>query len=110
MGLFRMFRRGERSKQMVGRIADDPQIIGHNGAKYMVFRLNEMPEMELRLVMLPTTMKRHKGDRVEITWAPDKDGLAIVEAVSAAPDRDSVRRRNAEYLNSIQDRTSNDSH
>ena len=110
MGLFDRFRRGERSKLSVGRIADDPQIIGQNGAKYMVFRLAEMPGMEFRLVMLPTTMKRRKGDRVELTWALDKDGIAIVEALTAAPDREAARRRNEEYLDSIQGKASTEHH
>lgn len=110
MGLFDMFRRGERSKHVVGRITDDPQMIGQNGARYMVFHLAETPDLEFRLAMLPTTMRRRKGDRVELTWAPDKNGVAIVEALSAAPDRDSARRRNQEYLDSIQASESTSQH
>lgn len=110
MGLFDMFRRRERSKHVVGRIVDDPQVIGQNGARYMVFHLAETPGVEFRLAMLPTTMKRRKGDRVELTCAPDKDGIAIVEALSAAPDRDSARRRNQEYLSSIKGSESTGQH
>jgi len=101
MGLFERFRRGGRSKHVVGRIIDDPQIIGQNGARYMVFHLAETPDVEFRLIMLPTTMKRRKGDRVELTWVQDKNGVGVVEVLSGAPDRESVRRRNEEYLGSI---------
>ena len=106
MGLFGVFRRGgRRSSHLLARIADEPQIVGNNGVRCMVFHVAEAPGIEFRLAMLPTTPKRRKGDRVELTWSTDKDGIAIVETLYSAPDRESVRRRNEEYLNTVQEQS-----
>lgn len=104
MGLKDLFRRGpgRRTMHMVGRIADDPQIITQDGVKYMVFHLAEAAETEFRLKMLPTTPKRRKGERVEITWVSNGSGPAQVEALHAAPDAEALRRRNEEYLHNIE--------
>jgi len=70
MGLFDVFRRGgRRSSHLLGRIAYEPQVVGNNGVKYMVFHVAEAPGTEFRLTMLPTTPTRRKGDRVELTWS-----------------------------------------
>ena len=95
MGLFDAFRRGGRgSHHVVGRISDDPQVVGDNGTRYLVFHISEAPDTEFRLKMLPTTPKRRRGDRVDLTWTPDANGIALVEALYAAPDPDAIRRRN----------------
>ncbi len=105
MGLFDVFRRGGRhSHHVVGRISDDPKILGGNGSKYLVFHISEAPDTEFRLRMLPTTPKRRKGDRVELTWTQSEKGVAVVETLYAAPDHESVRRRNEAYLQGIQTR------
>ncbi|HKX16822.1 MAG TPA: hypothetical protein VJT33_02275 [bacterium] len=104
MGWFDQFRgrAGSRSRQLVARIADDPQMITQNGTTYMVFHLEEAPGKEFRLRMLPTTPKRRHGDRVALTYSEDGGGIAKVEAMTAAPDAEATRRRNAEYLASIE--------
>jgi hypothetical protein len=68
----------------------------------MKFHLEEVPGKEFRLRMLPTTPKRRRGDRVELTYAEDGAGIAWVEAMTAAPDAEATRRRNQEYLASIE--------
>ncbi len=95
-------RAGRRPVQVVARIADDPRITAENGSTYMVFHLEEVPGKEFRLRMLPTTPKRRRGDRVDVTYAEDGAGIASVEAMTAAPDAQAVRRRNQEYLSSIE--------
>jgi hypothetical protein len=105
MGLFDAFRRGgRRSRHVIGRISDEPKIAGDNGERYLVFHLEETPDTEFRLRMLPTTPKRRKGDRVEITWTQGENGTATVEMLSAAPDQEFARRRNEAYLQEIQAR------
>ncbi len=94
-------RSGHRSTRLVGRIADDPQIVEHGGVKYMVFHLTEVPGTEFHLKVLPTTPKRRRGDRVELSYQPGTDGSATVEALTAAPDAGAGRRRAEEYLESI---------
>lgn len=95
-------RAGRRSMQLVAHIADDPQMITQNGTTYMVFHLEEAPGKEFRLRMLPTTPKRRLGDRVEVTYSDEGGAIARVEAVTAAPDAQATRRRNAAYLASIE--------
>jgi hypothetical protein len=103
MGLFDMLRaHGPRSVHLVGRIAEEPQIAPQNGGRYMVFRLEETGPKEFRLKMLPTTPKRRAGDRVDLTYQDGAEGIAWVEALTAAPDAAAVRRRNQEYLASIE--------
>ena len=108
MGLFDMLRArsGHRPVQLVGRIADDPQITTHGGATYMVFHLEEASGTEFRLKMLPTTPKRRRGERVDLTYR-DEGGVAWVDALTAAPDAEATRRRNQEYLASIEARRTN---
>ena len=103
MGLLDMLRArsGHRPVQLVARIADDPQIATHGGATYMVFHLEEASGKEFRLKMLPTTPKRRRGERVDLTYH-DEDGIAWVDAMTAAPDAEATRRRNQEYLASIE--------
>ncbi len=109
MGLFDAFRRGgRRSHHVIGRISDEPKIAGDNGERYLVFHLEEMPDTEFRLRMLPTTPKRRKGDRVEISWAQEGSGTATVEMLTAAPDQEFARRRNEAYLQDIQAREMKD--
>jgi len=95
-------RGGGRTAQLVGHILDEPQVITVEDTKYMVFHLGEAAGTEFRLKMLPTTSKRHKGDRVEITWTPNGDGPALVESLYSAPDAARIRRRNEEYLANVQ--------
>lgn len=111
MGLFDALRhRGQRSHHLVGSISDEPQIIGENGTRYLVFHVAEAPDKEFRLSILPTTPKRRKGDRVELTWSENRDGIAIVEALYASSSQESIRRRNAEYLKGIQEQESKGPH
>ncbi|HLJ61225.1 MAG TPA: hypothetical protein VKZ50_15975 [bacterium] len=111
MGLFDALRgRGQRSRRLVGRISDEPQLIGQNGVRYLVFHVAEAPHIEFRLTMLPTTQKRRKGDRVELTWSREDGGVAILEGLYAAPDWESVKRRNETYLQDIQAREAKDGH
>jgi hypothetical protein len=111
MGLFDAIRRrGQRSHHLVGSISDDPTIIGDNGTRYLVFHVAEAPDTEFRLPMLPTTPKRRKGDRVELTWAQRQNGVAIVEALYASSSQESIRRRNEEYLKGIQDQDAKGPH
>ncbi|HLY22978.1 MAG TPA: hypothetical protein VKT83_10975 [bacterium] len=104
MGLFDMLRArsGHRPVQLIGRIADEPQLATHDGVKYMVFHLEEGSGKEFRLKMLPTTPKRRRGERVDLTYHDDAAGIAWVDAMTAAPDADATRRRNQEYLASIE--------
>lgn len=104
MGIFDRFHRAtRRSVHFIGHIAEDPQIVGQNDRTHavMVFHVAEMPDTQFRLKMLPTTSKRRKGDRVELTWTPTDDGTAMVETMYSAPDPDAIRRRNDEYLRDI---------
>jgi thiamine monophosphate synthase len=39
---------------------------------------------------------------VDLTYHDGADGIALVEALTAAPDAEAVRRRNQEYLASIE--------
>ncbi|HET7265501.1 MAG TPA: hypothetical protein VFL28_12590 [bacterium] len=93
---------GRRPVQVVARIADDPKITAENGSTFMVFHLEEVPGKEFRLRMLPTTPKRRQGDRVDVTYTEVDAGIARVEGLTAAPDAQAVRRRNQEYLASIE--------
>jgi len=104
MGLSGLFHRGAKHAvvHLVGRITETPTFLDHEGP-YMVFRLDETPDLEFHLKMLPTTLKRHRGDRVEITYARRDDGTAVVETLSAAFDPTAARRRNAEYLQTLDD-------
>jgi hypothetical protein len=104
MSLFDMLRvrSGRRTFRLVGRIAAEPQIIAHAGGSYMVFRMEETGPKEFRLKILPTTPKRRAGERVDLTYQDGTDGIAWVEALTAAPDAEAVRRRNRDYLASIE--------
>jgi len=104
MGLFGMLRArsGRRSVRLVGRIAGEPQTMMQAGGSYMVFRLEETGAKEFRLRILPTTPKRHGGDRVDLTYHDGADGIAWVEGLTAAPDAEALRRRNQEYLATIE--------
>jgi hypothetical protein len=93
---------GARTVRLVGRIAGEPQVVAHAGGSYMVFRLEESGAKEFRLKILPTTPKRRAGDRVDFTYHDEADGTGWVEMLTAAPDAQAVRRRNQEYLASIQ--------
>lgn len=106
MGLFEKLRArsGHRPVQLVGRIADEPQFATYDGMKYLVFHLEEASGKEFRLKMLPTTPKRRRGERVDLTYHEDTAGIAWVDAMTAAPDADATRRRNQEYLASIEAR------
>ena len=104
MGLFDSLRAraGRRAAQVVGRIADDPQIVAEGSVRYMSFHLEEVPGREFRIKMLPTTPKRRKGDRLDVSYQDGPGGIALIEMMSAAPDTDATRRRNQEYLASIE--------
>ncbi len=104
MGFMDLFRKGtgRRAMRLIGRIADEPQIVTVEGSKYMIFHIAEAAGTEFRLKMLPTTPRRRKGDRVEVTWTPNGSGPAVVETLYAAPDTAAARRRNQEYLASIE--------
>jgi len=106
MGLFSLFHRGARRAlvHLVGRITATPTVLDHGGSTDMVFRLDEAPDLDFHFKMLPTTPKRHRGDQVEITYSRRDDGTAIVETLHAAFDPAAVRRRNAEYLQAIDER------
>jgi hypothetical protein len=93
MGLMDLFRgrSGGRLFSLVGRIAEDPEIVLDGGIKYMHFHLVEAPGTTFRLKLLPTTPKRRKGDRVELTYRLTSDGLAEVETLSGA--KEGRRRR-----------------
>jgi hypothetical protein len=112
MGFKDLFQKGagRRTTHVVGHIADDPQVVTLDGTKYMVFHLEEAAGTEFHLKMLPTTPKRRKGDRVEITWASNGDGPALVEALYAAPDSEALRRRNQEYLHNIESQQAENKH
>lgn len=104
MGFLNIFRgRGARqSVQIVGHIADTPQIVIEHEEKYLMFCLAEAGETKFRLRMLPTTPMRRKGDRVAVMCTSDENGLVMVEGLYAAPDAAVNRSRNAEYLVKIQ--------
>ncbi len=93
-----------RSIHLVVRIADEPQIVPRDGVRYMIFHLVEVPGREFRIKMLPTTPKRRRGERIDLTYQQSDDEVAWVETMSSAPDADSNRMRNQEYLASIQAR------
>jgi hypothetical protein len=107
MGLFETLRAraGRRSMQLVGRIADDPQMIADGGASYMSFHLEEMPGREFRIKMLPTTPRRHRGDRLDLSYQDGPNGIAMIEMMTAAPDAAATRRRNQEYLANVEARS-----
>lgn len=104
MGLFDMLRArsGNRPAHLIARIADEPQMTLHGGNTYMTFHLEETSGKEFRLKMLPTTPKRRRGERVDLTYHEDAAGIAWVDALTAAPDAEATRRRNQEYLASIE--------
>lgn len=104
MGLFDMLRArsGRRPVQIVSRIVDDPQIASLDGGRYMIFHLEDPAGKEFRLKMLPTTLRRRAGERVNLTYHEDAAGIAWVDGLTAAPDPDATRRRNQEYLASIE--------
>jgi hypothetical protein len=104
MGLFDILRArsGQRSVRLVGRIAGEPQTMVQTGGSYMVFHLEETGAKEFRLRILPTTPKRRVGDRVDLTYHEGADNIAWVEGLTAAPDAEALRRRNQEYLASIE--------
>ncbi len=92
MGFLNVFRgrAARQPMQIAGHIADTPQTVLEQGQKYMTFYLAEAGETEFRLKMLPTTPMRRKGDRVVVTFAPDDNGVVMVEALYAAPDAAAV--------------------
>lgn len=98
MGLMDLFRGrpSGRLSHLVGRIADDPQVVVEEGTRYMVFCLVEVPETTFKVKMLPTTPKRRKGDRVELTYRSSSGGIAEVETLYAAPDSGFARRRDGD--------------
>ena len=59
MGLFDMLRArsGHRPVQLIGRIADEPQLATHDGVKYMVLHLEAQPTWSFR----PTQASRCPG-------------------------------------------------
>ena len=95
-------RAARRPIHMIARIVDEPQFRSHSGAPYMIFHLEEVPGREFHLKMLPTTPKRRRGERVELSYQEAADGIAWVESLSAAPDAEATRRRNQEYLANIE--------
>lgn len=90
--------RGTPSIRLVGHIAADPQIVTADGAAYLAFRLVEAPDAEFRLKLFPTTPKRHRGDRVEVTYHSNGGLVIMVESLFAVPDAAVLRRRRREYL------------
>ena len=107
MSVFNLFHRpGLQSVHLIGHIADDPEIGAPDALRntVMVFHIAEADGIEFRLKMLPTTPKRRKGDRVELTGTRTDDGTVNVETMyPAAPDPDAIRRRNAQYLHDIKE-------
>ncbi len=104
MRLFDFLHRADRrSVHLIGHIADDPQVVGPDARAHsvMVFHVAEAAGIEFRLTMLPTTPKRRKGDRVELTGTRQDEGTVIVDMLSSAPDLDAIRRRNAQYLHDV---------
>ena len=98
MSVLDLFHRpGLQSVHLIGHIADDPEIGAPDALRntVMVFRIAEAEGIEFRLKMLPTTPKRHKGDRVELNGTRAGDGPVNVETMYPAPDPDAIRRRNA---------------
>ena len=67
----------------------------------MIFHIAEAAGIEFHFKMLPTTPRRRKGDRVELTWTRADDWTANVETMYSTPDPEVIRRRNAEYLHDI---------
>lgn len=112
MGFLNVFRgRGARqSMQIVGHIADTPQIVIEHEEKYLTFYLAEASETKFRLRMLPTTPMRRKGDLVVAMCTSDENGVVMVEALYAAPDAAANRSRNAEYLAKIQAQSTGGGH
>lgn len=87
-----------REVHMVGHIAGDPCVISNNGTRFMVFHLEEVPGTVFHLKMLPTTPKRHSGDRVEITFPQTNETTVFVESVLASADVEVIRGKNAACL------------
>jgi len=99
-------RRGSRSTPpwtvpVPGR-ADPEDCPADRSDHYMSFHLEEVLGREFRIKMLPTTPKRRKGDRLDVSYQDGSGGIALIEMMSAAPDADATRRRNQEYLASIE--------
>jgi hypothetical protein len=96
-------RAARRPVQLIGRIADDPQFVSEDGGlRYMSFHLEEVPGREFRIKMLPTTPKRRKGDRLDLSYRDGPDGIAWVDMMTGAPDAEASRRRNQEYLANVE--------
>jgi len=102
MGLLARLRGRAQSVRLIGRIVDEPQIITQDGVQYMIFRLDTASEIAFHLKLLATTLKRHRGDHVEIVYTPRASGVVVVEALYAAPDAADIRRRNQQYLTDIE--------
>ena len=78
---------------MVAHIAGSPQIITLGGGRrYMVFGLEEVPGTVFHLKMRAKTLKRHRGDRVEISFRLTNDVTAFVESVRSLSDLEVVRQ------------------
>lgn len=91
-------RRRGRHAHLIGHIAEAPTIIHQDDVPYMVFHVSEVPGIEFRLRMFPTTPRRHQGDRVEISYTHLDDTTAEVESLLAAPDEETMRQRHKDYL------------
>jgi hypothetical protein len=82
-----------RRVHLVAHIADTPQIIALDAKRtYMVFCLEEFPGTVFHLRMRPKTLKRHRGDRVEISFRLTDDATAVVESVRSFSDLEVVRQ------------------
>lgn len=113
MGVFDRFHHtGPQSVHLIGHIADDPQMGAPDAFRItvMIFHLVEAPGTKFRLKMLPTTPRRRKGDRVELTGARADDGTVVVETMYSAHDPDAIRRRNAQYLHDIHEQDAREHH
>jgi hypothetical protein len=86
---------------MIGHIADDPQVMSENGTRYLAFHLAEVAGTEFHLRLFPTTPKRHRGDLVEVSYAPGAGNAATVDTLFAVPDAEALQKRNREYLANI---------
>ena len=101
MKLIDLFR-GKRPGRVAGRISDDPRVIDENGARYLVFHVTEVTDVEFRLRMSPMTPQRQQGDLVEVSYSL-ADGIAIVESLIALPDEEAARKRRMDYLARIRE-------
>ena len=84
-----------RRMHFVAHIAGTPQIISLGPQRrYMVFQLEEIPGTVFHLRMRPKTLRRSRGDRVEINARLTGDATAFVDSVRSYSDLEVVRRAN----------------